>query len=103
MHRLDAADLFRRAVDRRRPEPACTAIGDEGVPFRDIAEAIGRRLGVPVTSIPAGDTGGHFGFLGPVVAHDTAASGLVTRKLLGWEPVNAGLLDDLDEGHYSSR
>ncbi|WP_432897724.1 SDR family oxidoreductase [Micromonospora matsumotoense] len=103
VHRLDAAGLFRRAVESAPAGSRLHGVGDEGVPFRDIAEAIGRRLGVPVTSIPAGDTGGHFGFLGPVVAHDTAASGLVTRKLLGWEPVNAGLLDDLDEGHYFSR
>jgi hypothetical protein len=70
------------------------------VPFRDIAEVIGRHLNVPVATIPADDAAAHFGFLGGLVSLDNPTSSALTRQLLGWQPTHPGLIDDLDEGHY---
>jgi nucleoside-diphosphate-sugar epimerase len=70
------------------------------VPFREIAEAIGRHLDVPVRSIPPEEADVHFGFLGGLVSVDNPTSNKLTRERLGWEPVEPGLLADLDEGHY---
>jgi len=76
------------------------AVADEGIPFRDIAAAIGHGAGVPVTSISAADAGERFAFLGALVGVDNPVSSEVTRKVLGWEPVHPGLLEDLEHGHY---
>jgi nucleoside-diphosphate-sugar epimerase len=72
------------------------AVGDEGVPVGDIAAAIGRHLNLPTESVPAAD----FGFLGQVLAVDQPASSTLTRELLGWRPVQPGLIEDLEKGHY---
>jgi hypothetical protein len=66
------------------------------VPTRDIAGVIGRHLNLPVAPVPADD----FGFLGQILAIDQPASSAQTRDLLGWRPVQPGLIDDLDKGHY---
>jgi nucleoside-diphosphate-sugar epimerase len=76
------------------------AIAEQGVPTRDIAEAIGRGLGVPVVSIPSAQAGEHFGWLGQFWALDSRASNDLTRELLGWQPTHVGLIADLDQGHY---
>ena len=76
------------------------AVADEGIPFRDIAAAIGRGAGVPVAGISAEDAGERFAFLGAVVGVDNPTSSEVTRKVLGWEPAHPGLLEDLEHGHY---
>jgi hypothetical protein len=75
---------------------------DGGIPFRQIAEAIGSRLGLPAVSIPADQLmlPGYFGFLAAVVTLDLPASSLITRRILGWEPAQPSLLADLDNGHY---
>lgn len=96
VHVLDAAHLFRLAVEGAPAGSVLHAVGDEGVATRDIAETIGRHLGVPASSAPAGD----FGFLGLVLSNDQPASSLLTRELLGWEPVQPGLIEDMDRGHY---
>ena len=96
VHVLDAAHLFRLAVEQAPAGSRLHAVGDEGVPVRDIAEVIGRHLGVPAVSVPASD----FGFLGPILAVDQPASSAITRELLGWRPVQPGLIEDLDKGHY---
>ena len=75
-------------------------MGDQGVPFRAIAEIIGRHLDVPVRSVPAEEADAHFGFLGALVQVDNPTSNALTRERLGWEPMEPGLLADLDEGHY---
>jgi hypothetical protein len=75
-------------------------VAEEGVPVRAIAEAIGRHLDIPVTSIAPEDASGHFGWLGTFLAFDVQASSALTRELLGWQPTHPGLIDDLDEGHY---
>jgi nucleoside-diphosphate-sugar epimerase len=98
VHVLDAAHLFRLAAEQAPAGSRLHAVGDEGVPVRDIAEVIGRHLNLPVASVPAGD----FGFLGQILAVDQPASSAQTRELLRWRPVQPGLIDDLDKGHYFS-
>jgi nucleoside-diphosphate-sugar epimerase len=100
VHTLDAARVYRLALEAAPPGTRLHAVADEGVPFRDIAETIARRLGVPTTSIPAEDAGEHFGFLGAFVALDNPTSSTATRELLGWKPTHPGLIEDLDHGHY---
>jgi nucleoside-diphosphate-sugar epimerase len=100
VHRLDAAHLFRLALEQAPPGSTPHAIADEGVPIRDVAEVIGRHLELPVAAISAEDAGEHFGFLAGFVAADSPASSALTRELLGWQPTQPGLIDDLDKGHY---
>ena len=70
------------------------------MPFRDIAEAIGRHLNLPAVSIPAEQADAHFGFLGALVTLDNPTSSAVTQRLLGWQPAHPGLIADLAESHY---
>jgi nucleoside-diphosphate-sugar epimerase len=100
VHTLDAARLCVLALQQAPAGSRLHAVADEGVPFREIAEAIGRNLGLPARSVAREDAAGHFGFLGAPVALGNVTSSARTRALLGWEPAHAGLLDDLDEGHY---
>ena len=99
-HTLDAAHLYRLALEGAPAGSRLHAVGDEGVPFKEIAEAIGRHLNVPAVSIAAEDATAHFSFLGDFVQLDNPTSNDLTRKLLGWEPTHPGLIADLDEGHY---
>lgn len=100
VHRLDAARLFRLALENAPAGSRLHAVTDEGVPTRDIAELIGRHLDLPVVSVPPGEASGHFGFLAGFLAADHPASSALTRELLGWQPTHPGLIDDLSEGHY---
>lgn len=100
VHRLDAARLFRLALESAPAGARLHAIGDAGVPVRDIAGTIGRHLGLPVTSIAQEKAVDHFGWLGMFFSLDVPASSAITRELLGWQPTRQGLLEDLDEGHY---
>ncbi|MET8638239.1 SDR family oxidoreductase [Streptomyces sp. NPDC004074] len=100
VHRLDAARLFRLAAEAGPAGSILHGAGEEGVPFSDIAEVIGRRLNVPVAGIAAEDAGEHFGFLSAAVALDNPTSSALTRKRLGWDPVQPALVPDLEEGHY---
>jgi nucleoside-diphosphate-sugar epimerase len=100
VHRLDAAHLFRLAVEKAPAGSVLHAIADEGVPIRDIAEVIGRHLDVPVVSIAPEDAAGHFTWLAGFLGIDAPASSTLTRELLGWQPTHPGLIDDLDKGHY---
>ncbi|MFI0369285.1 SDR family oxidoreductase [Actinomadura sp. 1N219] len=100
VHRLDAACLFRLALESAPAGTRLHAVADEGVPLRDIAGVIGRRLKLPVAAIPAEEKEGHFGFLSPFASADCPASSESTRKLLGWEPAGPGLIPDLEDGHY---
>ncbi|WP_026923259.1 SDR family oxidoreductase [Glycomyces arizonensis] len=100
VHRSDAATLFRLAVEKAPAGSVLHAVGDEGVPTRAIAEAIARHLGVPAASVAPEDAYDHFGWVGAFAGNDRAASGAITRELLGWEPTGPGLLADLDQGHY---
>jgi nucleoside-diphosphate-sugar epimerase len=102
VHRLDAADLVRRAVEKAPAGSVLHATAETGVPTRDIAAAIGRRLGVAVAPVPAADAAEHFGFLAGFYGMDAPASSTLTRELLGWQPTGPGLIEDLDAGAYTS-
>jgi nucleoside-diphosphate-sugar epimerase len=100
VHRLDAAHLFRLALEKAPAGSVLHAIADEGVPIRDIAEVIGRHLDLPVVAISPEDAGEHFAWLAGFLATDSPASSTPTRELLDWHPTHPGLIDDLDKGHY---
>ena len=100
VHRLDAAHLFRLAVENAPAGSVLHAIADEGVLIRDVAEVIGRHLGIPVTAISPGDAGEHFAWLAGFLGADSPASSELTRELMGWLPTHPGLIEDLDKGHY---
>jgi nucleoside-diphosphate-sugar epimerase len=100
VHRLDAAHLFRLALEKAPAGSRLHAVADEGVPIRAIAEVIGRHLDVPVVSVPADEASEHFGFLAGFLAADNPVSSTLTRELLGWQPTHPGLVEDLDKGHY---
>jgi nucleoside-diphosphate-sugar epimerase len=100
VHRLDAARLFRLALETAPAGSVLHAVAEEGVPVRTIADAIGRHLDLPVTSIAREDAAEHFGWLAPFFALDVQASSELSRDLLRWEPERPGLIDDLEQGHY---
>jgi nucleoside-diphosphate-sugar epimerase len=100
VHRLDSAHLFRLALEQAPAGSTLHAVAEEGVPIRDIAEAIGRHLDLPVVSIAPEAAGEHFTWLAGFLAADSPASSALTRELLGWRPTHPGLIADLDEGHY---
>jgi nucleoside-diphosphate-sugar epimerase len=100
VHRLDAAQLIRLALEGAPAGAVLHAVADEGIPIRDIAELIGRHLDVPVVSISREAAADHFGWLGGVLALDCPASSALTRERMGWNPVRPGLVADLQAGHY---
>jgi len=100
VHRLDAARLFRLALEHAPAGSRLIGVADEGIPFREIAGVIARHLGVPLASISAGEAAAHFGFLGPIVAADLPRSSRETRELLNWRPTQPSLIADLEQGHY---
>jgi nucleoside-diphosphate-sugar epimerase len=102
VHIRDAASLFRLALEKAPAGTYWHAVGDGGIQFRDIAEAIGRRLNLPVVSIPLDElmVPGYFGFLANIVTQSYPASNLTTRRTLGWEPAQPSLLANLNNGHY---
>jgi nucleoside-diphosphate-sugar epimerase len=100
VHRLDSAHLFRLGLEETPAGTTLHAVAEEGVPVREIAEAIGRHLDVPVISVSAEDAGEHFTWLGGFLGLDAPAASAWTRKLLRWEPTQPGLIADLDQGHY---
>ncbi|MER6690529.1 SDR family oxidoreductase [Streptomyces minutiscleroticus] len=100
VHRLDAARLFRLAVEKAPAGSVLHGVAEEGIRLRDIAEVIGRHLGVPVASVAPEAAAGHFTWLVGFLGVDAAASSALTRELLDWEPVHPGLVEDLDKGHY---
>ncbi len=101
VHTLDAARLYRLALEAAPAGSRVHAAAEEGVPFRAIAEAIGRGLGVPTKSIAPDEAGAVIGgFLGLLAQLDNPTSSARTRELLGWKPTHADLLADIREGHY---
>jgi nucleoside-diphosphate-sugar epimerase len=102
VHRLDAGALVARAVDRAPAGTMAHATAEEGVPAREIAEAIGRGLDIPVKSIPADQAVDHFGWIGPIFAAECPASSARTQELLDWHPSHNTLIQDLDAGYYFS-
>jgi nucleoside-diphosphate-sugar epimerase len=100
VHRLDAAHLFRLALEAAPTGTRLNAIGDEGVPFREIAAVIGKHLDVPAVSLSREEAQGHFGLFALFAPIDVHASSALTQKQFGWHPGQPGLIADLDEGHY---
>ncbi|HSZ37049.1 MAG TPA: SDR family oxidoreductase [Acidimicrobiales bacterium] len=100
VHRSDAARLARFAVESAPAGTVLHAVGEGGVPFREIAEAIGRGLGVPTASIAPQDALEHFGPLGLFAAMDFPATAAITEELVGWKANGPTLIEDLDAGHY---
>lgn len=100
VHRLDAAPLFRLALEAGSPHATYHGVGEEGIALRDIAHAIGRGLGLPVASVTAEAAGDHFGWFQWFAALDVAASSAATQASLGWRPDRTGLIADLQTGHY---
>jgi nucleoside-diphosphate-sugar epimerase len=96
-HFLDVARLYRLAIERAEPEAKYHAVAEEGVPTRDITEAIGRRLKLPVRSIAPEEAQAFFGWLAMFAGRDMPASSEQTRKQLGWQPTGPGLIADLEQ------
>jgi nucleoside-diphosphate-sugar epimerase len=99
-HRLDVARAFRLALETAPAGSTWHAVAEEGVPSREFAEVIGRKLDIPVVSVSPADAIDHFGFLGALLQVDSPASSVRTRAALGWEPTHATLLEDLGQDHY---
>jgi nucleoside-diphosphate-sugar epimerase len=100
-HVLDAARLYRLALEKREPGARYHAAAEEGVPVRDIAQAIGRGLNVPVVSLAPEEAALHFGWLALFAGSDIAASSAKTKAELGWNPNGPTLLTDLANMRYS--
>ncbi len=100
VHRFDAARLVRLGIESAPPGSVLHAVGEEGVALRDVAEAIGRGLDLPVASVSPEQAGAQFGFLAGFLGMDMPVSSELTRELLSWEPTGPGLVDDLEQGHY---
>jgi nucleoside-diphosphate-sugar epimerase len=100
VHRDDAARLFRLALESAPAGSVLHAVGDEGVPIREVAEIFAAHLGVPAVSVTPGQAGEYVGFLGGFWGFDGPASAQLTRDLLRWQPTRRGLIADLKEGHY---
>ena len=100
VHRLDAANLYRLALEKGKAGARYHAIGDEGIAFRDIAEAIGKRLNLPVVSKTREEAADHFGWFAHFAAINNRASSAKTREQLGWDPTQPGLIPDLDRPGY---
>lgn len=100
VHRLDAAPLFRLALEQSSSGTVLHAAAEEGIASRDIAGAIGAQLGLPVAAVPAEQSFDHFGWIGGFFAADLPASSALTRQRFGWQPTGVGLIEDLEQGHY---
>lgn len=100
VHRLDAARLYRLALESGSSGTCLHPIGDEGIAIRDIAEVIGRQLGLPAKSITSEQAPGHFGWMAPFIQFDCPAASEQTRRQFGWAPTQPGLLAELDSKVY---
>jgi len=100
VHRLDAARLYRLALEKGAAGARYHAVAEEGVPFRDIAGVIGRQLNVPVVSKTHEEANEHFGWFGHFAGMDNLVSSVQTREQLGWQPNGISLISDLEQGTY---
>ena len=100
VHRLDAARLYRLVLESGSAKPRYHAVADEGVPFRKIAEVIGRRLNIPVVSKSGEEAADHFGWFAQFAGLDCPASSTQTQERLGWHPTEPSLIPDIDRPNY---
>jgi len=100
VHRLDAAHLYRLALEKGSAGARYHAVADEGVAVRDIAQVIGRRLNVPVVAKSREEAAGHFGWFAHFIGVDCGASSARTQEGLGWRPLHPGLIPDLERARY---
>jgi len=100
VHRLDAAPVYRLALEKADKGAAFHAVAEEGVPFKEIAELIGRRLNLPVVSKSREEAAEHFGWFAMFAGIDAPTSSAVTRTQLGWTPEGPSLIADLDHPAY---
>jgi nucleoside-diphosphate-sugar epimerase len=103
VHRLDAARLYRLALEHGARAPHYHAVAEEGVPMRDIANVIGRRLNLPIVSKTKEEAAEHFGWFAHFAALNNPSSSHRTRELLGWQPTHQGLIADLEGPGYFKR
>lgn len=103
VHRADAARMVTLGVEKAPAASRLHAVTEEGVPTREIAEAIGRAFDLPVAAIDPDDVQDHFGWIGTFYAMDLSATSTTTRELLGWNTSGPTLIEDLDAGAYSAR
>jgi len=99
-HRIDAARVYRLALEQGASAMRYHAIAEEGIPFKAIAEVIGKRLGLPVVSKSPDEAEAHFGWFARFAAVDVPTSSAKTREALGWVPNEKGLIEDLDQPYY---
>ena len=99
-HVHDVARLFRLALEKREAGARYHAVAEEGIPFRDIAEVVGRGLKVPVVALSPAEAADHFGWLSAFMGLDLSASSALTRQRLGWHPTGPGLITDLEQMRY---
>jgi len=100
VHRFDAAHLYRLAIEKAAGGAKLHGVAEEGVPFREIAEVIGRRLNIPVVSLSPEEAANHFGWFAHFAGIDSPASSQQTREQMGWEPKEIGLIADIDRPSY---
>jgi nucleoside-diphosphate-sugar epimerase len=100
VHRLDAAHLYRLALEKGSSVARYHAVADEGIAFRDIANVIGRGLNIPVVTKSPEEAANHFGWFAAFAGMDGPASSKLTQDRLGWHPVQPSLLTDLEHGSY---
>ena len=107
IHRLDAANLYRLAIEKAPAGSYLTGRDEEGIPFRDIASIIGKYLNMPVVSISREEANAHFGFLGLLATFDIPSimpgNAVQTKEILGWSPKHPGLIADMELGHYFNK
>ncbi|HTU69472.1 MAG TPA: SDR family oxidoreductase [Candidatus Baltobacteraceae bacterium] len=100
VHRLDAAVLFRLALEKAPAGSRLHAVGEEGIPLREVASVIGTHLNLPIISVAPDAVADHFGPFGLFVSWDVPASSTLTRERFAWRPTHRGLIQDLEQGTY---